>query len=170
MAQVFVSIGSNIERDYHITQALDALAAHFGALRLSSVYESEAVGFDGDNFFNLVAEFATALSVGDLSRLLKQIEDENGRCRQGPRFSGRTLDIDILTYDQRVGEIDGVELPRDEILKNAFVLLPLAELAPDEMHPRQQQSYATLWQAYDSTKQKLWPVEYRWRELTLPSL
>ncbi len=170
MAQVFVSIGSNIERDYHIAQALDALADQFGVLRLSSVYESEAVGFDGDNFFNLVAAFATDLSVGELSRFLKQVEDRNGRCRQGPRFSGRTLDIDILTYDQQVGEVDGVELPRDEILKNAFVLQPLAELAPQQLHPLKQQCYALLWQSYDQTKQKLWPVSYRWREISLPSL
>ncbi|MFW1677456.1 2-amino-4-hydroxy-6-hydroxymethyldihydropteridine diphosphokinase [Pontibacter sp. JAM-7] len=170
MTQVFVSIGSNIERDFHIAQALDALTEHFGRLRLSSVYESEAVGFAGDNFYNLVAEFATDLDIARLSQTLKQIEDDNGRCRQGPRFSGRTLDIDILTYADSVGVVQGIELPRDEILKNAFVLQPLAELAPDALHPELKQAYAALWADYDKAKQLLWPVTYIWHDQPLPCL
>ncbi|NVK39872.1 MAG: 2-amino-4-hydroxy-6-hydroxymethyldihydropteridine diphosphokinase [Oceanospirillaceae bacterium] len=163
MAQVYVGIGSNIERERHVLAALDELADAFGELAISTVFESEAVGFDGSPFYNLVAGFETALSVGELSRTLKAIEDRNGRCRQGPKFSGRTLDIDILTYDALSGPVDGVELPRAEILKNAFVLQPLAEIAPDTLHPEKGLSYAELWQAYDKTKQSLWPVDFVWR-------
>ncbi|PIE24865.1 MAG: 2-amino-4-hydroxy-6-hydroxymethyldihydropteridine diphosphokinase [Neptuniibacter caesariensis] len=170
MAAVFVSIGSNIDRKRYISNALDELSAIFGKVRLSSVYESEAVGFDGDNFYNLVAHFETRLSIAQLSMTLKQIEDKNGRCRQGPKFSGRTLDIDILTYDDRVGIIDGVQLPRDEIVQNAFVLLPLAEIAGTELHPELKQSYAELWQQYDKEKQQLWAVEFVWRGATLPAV
>ncbi len=163
MARVYVSIGSNIERERNIAAGLDGLAESFGELTLSSVFESEAVGFAGDHFYNLVAGFETGLPVGELSRELKAIEDRNGRCRQGPKFSGRTLDIDILTYDDRCGRIDGVELPRAEILFNAFVLQPLAEIAPDELHPVSGISYVDLWQAYDKQKQRLWAVDFSWQ-------
>ncbi len=164
MAQVYVSIGSNVDRERYIRSGLDALQAAFGTLALSSVYESEAVGFDGDPFLNMVAGFATELPVGRLSRLLKQIEDAHDRCREGATFSGRTLDIDILTYDTLIGNCDGVQLPRNEITRNAFVLWPLAELAPEVCHPLSGQSYARLWADYDKSKQKLWPVDFSWQE------
>ncbi len=161
MAKVYVSIGSNIDKHQNIQGALIELAKQFGELTLSNIYESEAVGFDGDNFFNLVACFETQLTVGELSRALKAMEDHFGRERNSPKFSGRTLDIDILTYDQQVGEIDGVLLPRAEIIENAFVLLPLSEIAADEIHPELQVSYARLWFFYEKDKQKLWRVELK---------
>lgn len=159
MAQVYVSIGSNIDKQKNISGCLQALAEHFGALVLSPIYESEAVGFDGDNFYNLVAKFETSLSVGELNEQLKAIEDQYGRKRTGPKFSGRTLDIDILTYDDLVGDIDGVQLPRDEITKNAFVLLPMKDIAADELHPELQVTYGRLWFFFDKDSQSLWPVE-----------
>ena len=88
MARVYLSIGSNIDRQQHITACLDALAAAFGELTLSSVYESEAVGFAGDNFFNLVAGVDTDLGVGELAAQLRRIEFDNGRRRQGSSSSG----------------------------------------------------------------------------------
>ncbi|MGH1460632.1 MAG: 2-amino-4-hydroxy-6-hydroxymethyldihydropteridine diphosphokinase [Neptuniibacter sp.] len=169
MAKVYVSIGSNIDRELYIGNALKGLQENFGCLELSSVYESEAVGFEGDNFYNLVAGFTTVLSVGTLSGLLKGIEDQNGRCRKGPKFSGRTLDIDILTYDDLVGVHNGVQLPRDEITKNAFVLWPLAEIAAAEQHPELLKSYEHMWQEYDKTAQHLWVVDYSWEGITLPA-
>ncbi|MBN8429286.1 2-amino-4-hydroxy-6-hydroxymethyldihydropteridine diphosphokinase [Microbulbifer salipaludis] len=162
MATVYLSLGSNIEREKHLSAGLDALVKAFGDLRISQVYESESVGFAGDDFYNLVAAIDTDLSVGALALHLRQIEDENGRQRSGPKFSARTLDIDILTYDELTGEVDGIQLPRDEILKNAFVLLPLSELAPDTLHPVVGKTYQQLWEAYDQSSQKLWPVEFDW--------
>ncbi len=159
MAVVYVSIGSNIDKEKNIKACLQALAVHFTEVVLSPIYESEAVGFSGDNFYNLVAKFNTDLSVGQLNVALKAIEDENGRERSGPKFSGRTLDIDILTYDKLVGEVDGVLLPRDEITKNAFVLLPMKDIAADVLHPELEVSYGRLWFFYDKEKQKLWQVE-----------
>ena len=163
MALVYLSLGSNIERRRRITAALDALAECFGELVVSSVYESESVGFDGDSFYNLVVGIHASLAVGEVSKILKSIEDQNGRDRSGPRFGSRSLDIDILTVDDIAGEIDGIQLPRDEVLKNAFVLLPLAEIAPQTQHPVTTQSYSQHWQEYDKSKQELWPVEFIWR-------
>lgn len=162
MARVYISIGSNIDRHRYITSALDALADWFGDLIISPVFESEAVGFDGSPFYNLVVGVDSPWQVGELSRRFKQLEAENGRRREAPKFSARTLDLDILTYNDAVGEVDGVALPRAEILKNAFVLWPLAEAAPDARHPVCGKSYRQLWQEYTSD-QKLWPVDFIWR-------
>ncbi|WP_237059415.1 2-amino-4-hydroxy-6-hydroxymethyldihydropteridine diphosphokinase [Microbulbifer sediminum] len=162
MAQVYLSLGSNIDRGRHIRAGLDALAAEFGNLSVSRVFESEAVGFDGDNFYNLVVGLHTDLPVGQLAVRLREIEDANGRVRSGPKFSARTLDIDILTYDDLAGEFDGVKLPRGEIVKNAFVLQPLAELAPAQRHPLTGETFAEMWEDYDKDKQKLWPVHFPW--------
>ncbi|ROS01670.1 2-amino-4-hydroxy-6-hydroxymethyldihydropteridine diphosphokinase [Sinobacterium caligoides] len=162
MAQIYVSIGSNIHRHRYITAALDALADRFGELQISPIYESEAVGFDGENFYNLVAGFSTGLSVASLVSVCRAIEDANGRLRTGPKFSARTLDIDILTVDDAVGEVDGVVLPRAEILSNAFVLQPLFDIAPEVAHPADGRSYRQLWQAYNS-EQKLWAIDFEWR-------
>ena len=111
------------------------------------------------DFINSVVKIETALSVGELLNALRKIEDDNGRIRGGERFSARTLDIDILTYDDLTGKVDGVELPRDEILKNAFVLWPLAEIAPDALHPVTKTTYAEHWQAFDKGSQKLNIIE-----------
>ncbi|GAB2893195.1 2-amino-4-hydroxy-6-hydroxymethyldihydropteridine diphosphokinase [Microbulbifer echini] len=162
MAQVYLSLGSNINRAQYIRAALDALAGQFGDLQVSRVFESEAVGFLGDNFYNLVVGLHTDLPVGQLALCLRGIEDANGRLRSGPMFSARTLDIDILTYDNLTGAIDGVKLPRGEIVKNAFVLQPLAEIAPEVLHPVEQKTYRQLWDEYDQASQKLWPVEFNW--------
>jgi 2-amino-4-hydroxy-6-hydroxymethyldihydropteridine diphosphokinase len=168
MALVYLSLGSNIQRNLHISAALDALAENFGELVISSVYESESVGFEGDSFYNLVVGIETDSSVGQISRVLKQIEDKNGRDRNAPRFGPRSLDIDILTVGDIAGEIDGIKLPRDEVLKNAFVLWPLAEVAPATNHPVTGHSYGQHWQDYHKDKQKLWPVHFVWRGIELP--
>jgi 2-amino-4-hydroxy-6-hydroxymethyldihydropteridine diphosphokinase len=162
MVRVFLSLGSNIDRYQHISSALDALQMRFGELLISPVYESEAVGFEGDNFLNLVVAIEVSLGVGELSDCLKAIEDDNGRQRTGPKFSARTLDIDILTYDDVCGTVDGVELPRDEVTTNAFVLRPLADVAPNAQHPLLKRSYQSMWSEYPHA-QKLWPVDFEWQ-------
>ena len=155
-------MGSNVDRHKNITAALDALAALLGDLQISSVYESKSVGFDGSNFFNLVVGAHTTLSIVELSETLKRIEDNNGRKRNGSKFSPRTLDIDILTYGDFVGVESDIELPRAEITKNAFVLLPLSEIAPDGLHPQLQKNYRDLWLDYDRASQSLWVIDFEW--------
>lgn len=163
MTEIYLSLGSNVNRHQHITAALDALSLLLGELRISSVYESKSVGFDGSNFFNLVVGANTALGIAELSEQLKKIEDDNGRKRHGPKFSPRTLDIDILTYGDFVGTDSGVELPRAEITKNAFVLWPLAEIAAESLHPVLRQTYADLWKGYDKLSQSLWTIDFEWK-------
>lgn len=162
MAVVSVSIGSNIEREQHIAAALDALAEKYGELQVSPVFESESVGFEGSAFFNLVAAFETTSPLVELGQALKEIEVDNGRQKGAPKFSSRTLDIDILTYDDCVGCIEGIELPRAEILTNAFVLWPLAVLWPNACHPVCQRPYSQLWADYQG-RQSLWVVPFTWR-------
>ena len=163
MTAIYLSLGSNVERYKHITAALDALEHLLGYLTISSVYESKSIGFDGSNYFKLVVGAQTHLAIVELSDVLKRIEDENGRKRSGPKFSPRTLDIDILTYGDFVGSEGGIELPRAEITKNAFVLLPLAEIAPQVRHPQLQKTYGELWQEYDQTSQSLWAIDFEWQ-------
>ncbi|WP_043527931.1 2-amino-4-hydroxy-6-hydroxymethyldihydropteridine diphosphokinase [Litchfieldella xinjiangensis] len=165
MTQVAVSIGSNIQREHHVRVCLDALHADFGELRLSRVFESEPVGFeDGRNFLNLVAVFDSDWSVGELQAWCKRLERANGRRDNSPKFSPRTLDIDLLTVGDACGTIDGVALPRDEITHHAFVLQPLAELLPDNRHPALNISYATLWAEFPpDAQQLLWPVDFVWQ-------
>jgi 2-amino-4-hydroxy-6-hydroxymethyldihydropteridine diphosphokinase len=161
MARIYISIGSNIEAEQHLRVAIAELRQYYGELQLSSVYESEAVGFDGDNFLNMVVGLDTGEDVHQVVQTLRQIEDRHGRVRKGPRFSARTLDLDLLLYDELVLKEDGIELPRGEITENAFVLWPLAEIAPTTMHPTNQTSMADLWDKFDKTVQALWPVEVR---------
>ena len=163
MATIYLGIGSNIERERYIIAGLDALQPLFGTLQLSPVYESDAIGFDGEPFLNLVARTETTLGVGALQKALRHIEYEHGRPQHASRFSARQLDIDILLYDDLVGNFDGVELPRGEILDNAFVLRPLAELAPEAIHPATGTTYAELWQDYDAASQPLRHTALQWR-------
>lgn len=164
MTRVVVSIGSNIEREHHVRRCLDALAADFTALRISRVFESEPVGFeDGRNFYNLVAAFDSQASVGDLQAWCKRLEFAHGRLANSSKFSPRRLDIDLLTVGDLTGQVEGVELPRNEITTNAFVLQPLAELLPDERHPLDKQRYADLWAAFEPGAQRLWPVDFVWQ-------
>jgi 2-amino-4-hydroxy-6-hydroxymethyldihydropteridine diphosphokinase len=160
MPRVYLSLGSNIDRENNIRAALHDLENLYDVLLISTVYESEAVGFTGDAFFNLVVGLDTDKRVATLAAELRAIEEAHGRDRQGPKFSSRTLDIDILTYGNACGEIDGVMLPREETLKNAFVLRPLADIAGNDRHPETARTFAEHWAAYDQGKQKLWPVDF----------
>ena len=160
MVRIYVSLGSNIDRERNTCSGVEALRRRFGELELSSVYESESVGFEGDAFYNMVIACEVGEDVHSVNRALAEIEDAHGRDRSGPRFSSRTLDLDLLLYDDLVLDENGLRLPREEILKNAFVLWPLAELAPDQVHPVAGKTYAELWADFDRSKETLAPIEF----------
>ena len=159
MAQIYISLGSNINKAHYMRCALIALKQHFNDLVHSSVFESEAVGFAGNNFYNSVVGATTDMPLADVCSLLKQIERNNGRTANDKKFSPRTLDLDLLFYDDVICD-SPAQLPRDEITKNAFVLQPLAEVAPHFYHPVAQQTIADLWREYNNPQQKLWKVEF----------
>lgn len=161
MARIYISLGSNIDRAQNTRAGVDALRDQFGELELSSVYESEAVGFKGAAFYNMVIACEAHGDVHSTNQALRKIEDEHGRDRSGPRFSSRTLDLDLLLYNDLVIDEMGLKLPREEILHNAFVLWPLAEIAPALRHPENEKSYAELWEAFDKQKESLRPVEFQ---------
>lgn len=162
MAQIFISVGTNTNREHHLRMAVQELAQLFGSLQLSTVYESAAVGFTGDAFYNMVIGARTELSVSDCVRHFKAIEDRHGRVRDGEKFCGRTLDLDLLTYDDYVCQ-QPLELPRAEIIENAFVLWPLAEIAGDQLHPVCLKTYQTLWSEYEKA-QAIWPIEFEFEQ------
>lgn len=160
MAKIYISLGSNIDRDKNTRIGVRALQTRFGELELSSVYESEAVGFKGDAFYNMVIACHSDDDVFAVNQALAIIEDANGRDRSGPRFSSRTLDLDLLLYGDLILDERSLILPRDEILKNAFVLWPLAEIAPQRVHPLVKKSYEMLWDGFDKSKEQIKPITF----------
>ncbi|GAB4262054.1 MAG: 2-amino-4-hydroxy-6-hydroxymethyldihydropteridine diphosphokinase [Methylomicrobium sp.] len=162
MSRCYISIGSNIDRDINIPSSLRALQQHFGKLTVSSIYESTAVGFSGDNFYNLVVGFDTELDVTSVAKTLKQIESDHGRIHDSKKYSARTLDLDLLLYDDLIIDEGRLQLPRQEIEHYAFVLEPLAEIAPALTHPVRQLSYAVLWQNFNKCGLEQQRVEPKW--------
>jgi 2-amino-4-hydroxy-6-hydroxymethyldihydropteridine diphosphokinase len=155
----YISIGSNIDKEIHIPASLQALEQLFGALTISSVYESEAVGFSGAVFHNLIVGFDSELDVKTVAKQLRKIELDNGRTRDSQKFSARTLDLDLILYGDLIISDGRLQIPRDEIEKYAFVLEPLAEIAPTDIHPVSGINYAELWQQFDKTDLKQHKVE-----------
>jgi 2-amino-4-hydroxy-6-hydroxymethyldihydropteridine diphosphokinase len=162
MAHIFISLGSNIDKAHYMRQGIAALHNIIPNLSVSDVFESESVGFDGSNFYNLVCGGQTSLNVDEVCQALRQIEVDNGRVRSAKKFSSRTLDLDLLVFDDLITD-QPAQLPRDEIDKNAFVLWPLAQIAPNVMHPVLKQTYHSLWHSYDKSQQSLWAVEFDWQ-------
>ncbi|WP_337074103.1 2-amino-4-hydroxy-6-hydroxymethyldihydropteridine diphosphokinase [Aeromonas veronii] len=166
MTTIYISLGSNIERDRHIRAGLNALHAEFGELRVSRVFESEAVGFNGRPFYNLVAAAETDLPLAIVCQRLRAMEFAHGREPDAKKFAPRTLDLDLLLYGDLVCDTPLV-LPRGELLTNAFVLWPLAELAPKLRHPVDGRTMGELWQAYDKASQQLCPIPFHWEACEL---
>lgn len=160
MAQIYISVGSNIDKAVNIETGIQALADVFQNLLLSPVFESESVGFDGDSFYNLVVKADTRLSLADTVATLKQIEIDHGRVDFSKVKSPRLLDLDLLLYDDVIAQSPAV-IPREEITENAYVLWPLAILAPELIHPQLGISIKRLWQNYDKAKQSLWQVAFK---------
>ncbi len=149
MAEIYVAIGSNVEPQRYLRSALVALAENFGVLRLSPVYRNRPIGFDGDDFLNMVAAFESDQSVAEVVSILEAIEAENGRERGGEKFGPRTLDLDLLLYGDAVAPDGPHQVPRDEITRYAFVLKPLRDLAGERIHPVAGRSFDEIWEDFD---------------------
>lgn len=159
MSAVYLGIGSNIDARANILAGIAALRETFDRVELSPIYRAPAVGFRGKDFLNLVARVETDLPPLELRDYLHALEDRHGRDRSQPKFSDRTLDIDILLYDDLYLLAPTLEIPRDEILTSAHVLRPLADLAPNLVHPVQRRTMAELWRKFPDQDAGLEPVE-----------
>lgn len=155
MARVYLSLGSNLEPHRYLLAAIDALRTRFGELLVSPAYRSKSVGFDGADFVNLAVGLDTDLSPEALNTWLHALEDRHGRRRDVPRFSDRTLDVDIVLYGDLVRQGEGhLDIPRKE-LRHAFVLKPVADIAPQLVHPVSGQTMRALWDAFPADSEPL---------------
>jgi len=149
MPQVYVAAGSNIEPERHLAMAVRELERQFPGVRFSPWYRNRAVGFEGEDFINFVAGFATELAVAEVLARLHAIEELCGRPRDAPRWAPRSMDLDVLLYGDLVCQEPHLKLPRPDLLKRAYMLGPLAALAPDLVHPTEKQTIRELWQRFD---------------------
>ncbi|HKT29622.1 2-amino-4-hydroxy-6-hydroxymethyldihydropteridine diphosphokinase [Dyella sp.] len=159
MARVYLSLGSNQEPHRYLPIAIEELRARFGEIDVSPAYRSAAVGFDGADFVNLAVGLDTDLSPTELNDWLHALEDRHGRRRDVPRYADRTLDVDIVLYDDLVAQGPGhLDIPRKE-LKHAFVLKPIVDIAPDLRHPVGGKTMRELWASFPVDSEPLVVVE-----------
>jgi 2-amino-4-hydroxy-6-hydroxymethyldihydropteridine diphosphokinase len=155
MARIYLGVGSNIQPVRHLRLAITELRRRFDDLEKSTVYRNAPVGFDGDDFLNLVVRARTDLSPFDVLRVLDDIHELAGRQRMSAGLTARELDIDLLLYDQVQVDTDDLQLPRSDVLDYDFVLRPLAELAPDYVHPLTGKRLALHWQEFPGSGRSL---------------
>jgi 2-amino-4-hydroxy-6-hydroxymethyldihydropteridine diphosphokinase len=159
MPDVYVAAGSNIQPETNLRSALSALKRRVGDLRVSRAYRNSSAGFDGPDFVNLVIGFETELTLTEVLSILQAVEGLCGRARKAPKFEPRSMDLDLLLYGEMVCATHAITLPRPDLIKHAYMLGPLAELAPALVHPTLKQTIGDLWKAFDQTAHPLKPVE-----------
>jgi 2-amino-4-hydroxy-6-hydroxymethyldihydropteridine diphosphokinase len=150
MPHCYVSVGSNIDKAKNINAGLNSLREMFGELSISPIYETAAVGFNGDDFYNLVVGFESDLSAHAVFQILRELEFKHGRSSNSQKFSPRSLDLDLLLYGDEIIDDGILKLPRDDIEKYAFVLQPLADIAPNLIHPIHQKTYRKMLESLPS--------------------
>ncbi|MFN8599157.1 MAG: 2-amino-4-hydroxy-6-hydroxymethyldihydropteridine diphosphokinase [Candidatus Binatia bacterium] len=146
--RAFIGVGSNLgDRKANIAEALDRAGKLVGSriVRTSSLYESEPHGNARTWFVNAAFELETDLPAAELLKKLKAIEEAMGRKRvAGKKWGSRIIDLDILFFDSEVVSTKTLKIPHAELAKRRFVLLPLAEVAPQVMHPELGQSVSQI--------------------------
>ena len=159
MAAVYLGLGSNIDAENNLRLAIRELRRHFGALTVSPVYRSAPLGFDGPDFLNLVVALTTDTEPLQLLELIERIHEMAGRSRGPDKFSSRPLDIDLLLYGDRVEPDPPLRLPRADVLEYGFVLQPLADIAPDLVHPVTGRTIGEHWREFDGARHPLTPAD-----------
>lgn len=159
MPTVYIAMGSNVEPESNLTKAARQLAQEFPDVRFSSWYRNAAVGFAGQDFINGVAAFTTPLALAALIERLHAIEMLCDRPRDAPRWAPRTMDLDILLYGDTRCDQPGLKLPRPDLLKRAYMLGPLAELAPRLVHPQTGLTIGEHWRRFDRAAHRMAKVD-----------
>jgi 2-amino-4-hydroxy-6-hydroxymethyldihydropteridine diphosphokinase len=150
-ARVLVAAGSNVEPLRHLALAARELSRTFPGTRFSSAYRNPAVGFDGEDFVNLVAAFDTTATPEEVLQELHRIEALCGRARDAPKWAPRTMDLDVLLFGDLVRVRPGLTLPRPDLLRRPYMLGPAAEVAPGTRHPVRGETLAEAWAAFDAS-------------------
>jgi len=158
MATVYLGLGSNVQPEENLSLAIRELRQRYGELDISAVYRSAAVGFEGDEFLNLVVRLRSEDSPLEICEEIEHLHNLSGRVRGSEKWVSRPLDIDLLLYNDLVMNERPVRVPRSDILDYSFVLRPLAELAPDLVHPSTGKTMLTHWQEFDADSHPLEPV------------
>jgi 2-amino-4-hydroxy-6-hydroxymethyldihydropteridine diphosphokinase len=159
MVDVYVAAGSNIEPERYLSRALELLSVHYAPLRVSPAYRNRAVGFEGEDFINLVVGFTTDEPVTRVRERLQAIESQCDRPPNAAKWAARSMDLDILLYGDLVSTEPGYLVPRPDLVKRAYMLKPLADIAPDLMHPTANKTIGELWREFDQGAHELLPVK-----------
>jgi 2-amino-4-hydroxy-6-hydroxymethyldihydropteridine diphosphokinase len=159
VAVVYLGLGSNIDAEKNLRLAVTELRRLFGEVAVSPVYRSAALGFEGPDFLNLVVALGTEMSPLELIEHIERIHAMAGRKRGPDRYSSRPLDIDLLLYGNTVDPEPPLRLPRRDILEHSFVLRPLADIAPDAVHPVTGRTIGDHWREVDRGSHALMPVD-----------
>ena len=159
MPDVYVAAGSNIDPVNRLGQALTALKEHYGTITASRAYRNKAVGFSGADFINLVVCFATDEALDQVLAVLHAIEEQCGRPRAAPKWAPRAMDLDVLLYGEKVGMFPGLTLPRPDLVRRPYMLGPMAEIAPDVIHPVLKKTMQQLWDEFDRAGHAMEEVE-----------
>lgn len=158
-ANVYLGLGSNVLPRKNIALAVQELRSRYGELRVSAVYQSAALGFDGEDFLNLVVGLQTDSTASDVCDEIELIHNLAGRTRatggNNDKWVSRPLDIDLLLYNDLIEDKCPVRVPRSDVLEYSFVLRPLAELAPDLVHPVTRKTLLEHWQEFDAASHPL---------------
>jgi len=159
MSHVYVAIGSNIDPEENVARAARELRRIFPDARFSNWYRNQAVGFDGDDFINGVTGFTTELPLRSVIERLHAVEALCGRPRSAPRWAPRAMDLDVLLFDTVVCSEPGLTLPRPDLLKRPYMLGPMAEIAPEVVHPVAGVTIGELWRRFDRESHQMIRVD-----------
>lgn len=165
MAVVYLGLGSNEQPQKNLKLALRELRQRYGDVAVSPVYRSAALGFDGADFLNLVVRIESDQSPAELCDEMELIHNVAGRVRGSNKWESRPLDIDLLLYNDLVEPRRPARVPRDDILEYSFVLRPLAELAPELVHPVTGRTILQHRREFDDSIHPLERVDIEWLDI-----
>lgn len=156
--QVYVAAGSNVQPEQNLARACREVQSTWPDVRFSRAYANKAVGFDGPEFINMVLAFTTDQSIEAVITRLRAIETLCGRPPNAPKWASRAMDLDVLLFGSRVEKTADYTLPRPDLMKRPYMLGPMAELAPQVLHPTAGRTMGELWQQFDREAHEMRPV------------